>query len=295
MPNAKLLQPIGNSWIPAVPKVLIVDDDDLVLETVGLTLSRSGFRVVAASSVKDALRYVTSETFEVLISDLHMPSPGDGLTVVSAMRHFHPTAVTILLTAFPEMTEAANAILKQTDAVLVKPVQVDTLVGTITDRLRQGASLPRIVESVATILERETQATIEDWLGCVDIDPLVSIIPLDENVRCAHLPQLFRELVFRLRHPLPLGRRALSSPAAVEHGLQRRRQGYSAVMLVEESRMLQVSIFQTLQDNLHKVDFNVLLVSVMAIADEVDSQLAQAVEGYISESKPEGATSHANV
>jgi hypothetical protein len=48
---------------------------------------------------------------------------------------------------------------------------------------------------------------------------------------------------------------------------------------------LQVSIFQTLQNNLQKVDYSVLLVGVMAIADEVDSQLAQAMASYISEAK----------
>jgi len=54
-------------------------------------------------------------------------------------------------------------------------------------------------------------------------------------------------------------------------------------MLVEESRMLQVSIFQTLQNNLHTVDFSLLLLAVMAIADEVDSQLAQAMTSYVAE------------
>lgn len=56
-------------------------------------------------------------------------------------------------------------------------------------------------------------------------------------------------------------------------------------MMVEESRMLQVSIFQTLQNNLARVDFSLLLVGVMAIADEVDSQVARAMASYISESK----------
>ena len=67
--------------------------------------------------------------------------------------------------------------------------------------------------------------------------------------------------------------------------LLRREQGYTAASMVEESRMLQVSIFQTLQNNLFRVDFSLLLVGVMAIADEVDSQLAQAMASYISESK----------
>jgi ActR/RegA family two-component response regulator len=288
IPDAKVEHPAAGNQLPVIPKVLIVDDDDLVLETLRLTLTRGGFQVVAAANVKDALKHVSSESFDVLVSDLHMPAPGDGLTVVSAMRHFHPQAVTILLSAFPEMSEAAKAILEQTDEVLVKPMNYNALIGTITTRLQSGKTPPRVIESVAAILERETQSTIEEWLGCVDVDPLVTIVPLDDNIRCAHLPQLFHDLVFRLRNPLPLGRRALISPAAAEHGMLRRKQGYSAAMMVEESRMLQVSIFQTLQNNLHKVDFSLLLVGVMAIADEVDSQLAQAMAGYISESKLDG-------
>ena len=51
--------------------------------------------------------------------------------------------------------------------------------------------------------------------------------------------------------------------------------------------MLQVSIFQTLQNNLRGVDFSLLLVDVMAIAEEVDSQLAQAMTSYVAESKLE--------
>ena len=47
--------------------------------------------------------------------------------------------------------------------------------------------------------------------------------------------------------------------------------------------MLQVSIFQTLQNSLQKVDFSSLLADVMVIADEVDSQLAQAMSSYIAE------------
>jgi hypothetical protein len=93
---------------------------------------------------------------------------------------------------------------------------------------------------------------------------------------------VFRDLVARLRNPLPLGTRALLSDSAFDHGISRREQGYTAAMIVEESRMLQVSIFETLQDNLNQLDDSVILVDVMAIADEVDSQLAQAMASYVA-------------
>jgi hypothetical protein len=138
---------------------------------------------------------------------------------------------------------------------------------------------------VANILEHETQSTIQDWLLRAELEPAITAVPMGFAERCAHLPALFSDLIHRLRHPLPLGSKALVSDAAAEHGLTRRKQGYSPAMMVEESRMLQVSLFQALQNNLHKVDFSQLLVGVMAIADEVDSQLAQAMASYITESK----------
>lgn len=213
-----------------------------------------------------------------------MPNPGDGLTVVSAMRHSHPNAATFIFSGYPEMSAATAAILLQTDQVLLKPMSPGPLVETIKKRLREGRiSSVNQIENVATILERETKATCEDWYRCTELESSFISVYLDKNHRCAHLPAVFRDLVHRLRKPLPLGTHALVSADAAEHGRMRRRQGYTAAMLVEESRMLQVSIFQTLQHNLQKVDFSLLLLDVMIIADEVDSQLAQAMSSYIAE------------
>ena len=55
----------------------------------------------------------------------------------------------------------------------------------------------------------------------------------------------------------------------------------------EESRMLQVSVFHTLQKNLAGIDFSILLTDVMTIADEIDSQLSQAMTSYVAESARE--------
>jgi hypothetical protein len=142
---------------------------------------------------------------------------------------------------------------------------------------------------VAEVIETETEVTIADWLRRVDSEPDIIGVRLTSTQRSAHLPAMFRDLVVRLRNPLPLGTRALASDAAHEHGLLRREQGYSPAMMVEESRMLQVSIFHTLQQNLQKLNTGVLLLDVMAIADEVDSQLAQAMTSYVKEADADGA------
>jgi len=101
--------------------------------------------------------------------------------------------------------------------------------------------------------------------------------------RTFHLSILFRDLVARLRSHLPIGTKEVISSCAADHGVNRFRQGYTVVMLIEESRILQVSIFHTLQKNLVNIDYSVLLNGVMTIADEIDFQLGLVVASYTAE------------
>jgi CheY-like chemotaxis protein len=262
-------------------RVLLVDDDEVVRMALTEVLELSGFAITSAANVPDALRLICGkESYDVLLSDLHMPGAGDGLTVVSAMRHANPGAVTMLLTAFPEMTAVAAAILQQTDEILVKPVNITLLIEVIKQRVASGPPRKRVIETVASILERETISTIQAWHARIEGEPLLMSIPMTFDQRCRHLPVLFRDLVFRLRSNQAIGTNALIPTGAAEHGAKRLSQGYRAAMLVEESRMLQVSIFETLQKNLASIDYSLLLIGVMTIADEVDLQLSRAMECF---------------
>lgn len=267
----------------AIARILVVDDDEIVRVTLADILTLHDFEVTSASTVSEALTYITARQFDALLTDLHMPGAGDGLTVVSAMRHANPQAVTMLLSSYPAMGAAANAILLQADEILVKPADVTALVDTIKLRLSLGPLTTRTVESVAAILECSTQATIDDWYKRIQADPDIGSISLTREQRCAYLPEVFRDLIHRLNSGKPLGTRELPSEGAARHGTLRRRQGYTAAMLVQESRELQLSIFQTLQNNLNCVDFSVLLMGFMTIADEIDSQLNQAMKCYVAE------------
>jgi hypothetical protein len=157
------------------------------------------------------------------------------------------------------MKAAAAAILLQTDEVVTKPMLPDILVQIIRDRLKREIPKPRPIESVATILARETRSTIDAWLTRVDQEGDVLSIPMAHAESSAYLPQLFLDLVSRLQQPVTLGTRALVSRSAAKHGILRREQGYTPAMMVEESRMLQVSIFETLERNLTSVEFTRVL------------------------------------
>ena len=106
----------------ATPRVLVVEDDNSVRLMLQEGFQRDGFEVVVASNVRDALRHIATQKFDVLLSDLHMPLPGDGFTLVSAMRNTHPEALTIVLSGYPALSEAMAAILSQADEIIVKPL-----------------------------------------------------------------------------------------------------------------------------------------------------------------------------
>jgi hypothetical protein len=158
-------------------------------------------------------------------------------------------------------------------------------VDAIKDTATQNGTSIQVLVTVADILAEETASTIKEWLSRINADENLCSIELDDKTRSSHLPALFKELVHRLRNPLPLGTKGPPSKSAHKHGLTRRGQGYSAAMLVEESRILQVSIFDTLHKNSSQVDFKLLLPDVMVIADEVDLQLAEAMTSYTAEAK----------
>ena len=270
-------------------RILLADDNDDIREIFKEGLEKRGFEVVTAPTVNEALRLIATEKFDVLLSDLHMPDAGDGFTIVSAMRHTHPKAVTLVTSGYPALQEAMAAILLEADEVLVKPIAVGKIAELITAKLANPSPRPEMKkERVAAILERETDRTIQDWISRVEVNQELAALPLSFTERTGHLPLLLGDLVRRLR--LAQNTVAPISKAAREHGVVRRKQGYSVPMMVEESRALQVSIFNTLQKNLAATDFSTLLLDVMTIADEVDSQLKQPMIGYTQGVEAQSAT-----
>ena len=151
----------------------------------------------------------------------------------------------------------------------------------VDSTVRAGKSGGAItIETVADILERETRPLIEAWLVRVEKEPDLTQIPLTHDDRTGHLPHLINDVINRLR--LEMGTKAPISKAASDHGDLRRKQGYTVAMMVEESRLLQVSIFATLHQNVTQLEFSALLPDIVTIADEVDAQLKEQMLRFMA-------------
>jgi CheY-like chemotaxis protein len=261
-------------------RILIAEDDSAVRSMLRESLERDGFEVVAVGTVRDALSHIAAERFDLLLSDLHMPCAADGFTVVSAMRHTHPKTGTMVLSGYPGLDGALAPIRLHADDILAKPIPISSLRKAIRERLASPVGqrpIPRV--TVAPVLEHNLDATIHYWMELVENDKELTCVPLSFEDRAAYVPSLLADLIYRLETPRIS--KAAFSVAARQFGVLRRKQGYSVSMIVEESRILQVSIFNTLQTNLSKVDSSQVLLDVMTIADEVDSQLKQAILSYL--------------
>src|SRR5579864_2818452 len=115
-------------------RMLFVDDEPSIRLTLPQILRMKGYEVEVASRVAQALAAIQLRTFDVLLSDLNIGNPGDGFTVVSAMRRTQPECVTLILTGYPGFETALQAIRNQVDDYLVKPTQVERLIDTIEQK-----------------------------------------------------------------------------------------------------------------------------------------------------------------
>ncbi|MGA8190870.1 MAG: response regulator, partial [Candidatus Sulfotelmatobacter sp.] len=177
------------------------------------------------------------------------------------------------------------AILLEADEIIVKPFDVGRLAELVQQKLLTRKSVaPPEKQRVGAILRRCITSVIEDWLVRAKQSKELNHLSLSDEERAGHLPKLVEDLVVRLSKPSATTKDsdAIFSEAAIAHGKLRYLQGYTPAMLVHESRILQVTLFGTLQSNLSHLDFSLLLPDVMTIADEVDAQLTQTMDSYMN-------------
>ena len=179
-------------------RVLIADDDDSVRFMLQSALERDGFEVVSVMNVIEALTRIANEKFDLLLSDLHIPHAGDGFTIVTAMRHTHPNAVTLVLSGYPALEEGLAAIRLQADEVLCKPIEVASLRKLIHEKRQRLLPTVRFrLKASQTYWSMHLETTILHWMSLVQKDAELTCIRLTFLDRTGHLPGLLADLISR--------------------------------------------------------------------------------------------------
>lgn len=262
-------------------KVLFVDDEPGIRATLPAILGGFGFVVTPAATVPEALHLVATQEFDVLIADLNIGQPGDGFTVVSAMRRTQPRAVTFILTGYPAFETALEAIRQQVDDYLIKPADVEGMIEKIKLKLSGPRTTQRHVElkKLTELLEQNKTEIFERWLSAAKKDPQSTTSNLSDQELTDHLPSVL-DAVIQAASGENLSEK--SENAARAHGRTRFRQGCTIVSMMREGRLVHHVLTRFIQENLIVADISSLLGQVMRIGEAIHAYYETAIQEYVN-------------
>jgi ActR/RegA family two-component response regulator len=260
-------------------EVLFVDDEESIRLTLPLMLQQFGFKVTSAATVAEALRLISERQFEVLISDMNIGRAGDGFTIVSAMRSTQPKALRFILTGYPAIETALQALREEVDDYLIKPTEVEDIVTTIRSKLEKRTRRQEIKpKRLSEIIKREQEYITDKWLKLATQDAELSIVKLSEAERKDHVPRLLevaagilegREITSENRH------------VAAQHGEVRFKQRYSATWILREAKLLQDAIADCIHRNLLEIEISTLIRDMVSVFGIVHNLLEQSLSAFL--------------
>lgn len=114
--------------------LLIVDDEELLRDTIVFDFKRKGFTVHSADCGSKAIELVKSHPIDLVISDMRMPG-GDGMSLLKQIRERHASVpVVIFITGFADVSEA-DCLAKGAHRVVQKPFDRKVLMNSVLDAL----------------------------------------------------------------------------------------------------------------------------------------------------------------
>lgn len=272
------------------PKLLFVDDEPAIRMTLSAILEQNGFDVTVAATVPEGLALIGAEKYDILISDLNIGQPGDGFTVVSAMRRTQPQAITIILTGYPAFESALRAIREQVDDFITKPADMGELLSNLRQRMEcRQQRTPIVTKRLRQIILENKQSIIEDWLRIVEEVPEIAGVPLARNQRISHMPEVLDELLrCRSSEQDIASERALE--AAAKHGVRRREQQYTIPMVLEEGRILHFVISDYTRRSLLLIEISFLIPDLNEVTDRIHRLVQESVKAYLQmDTEPKAA------
>ena len=115
-------------------KILIVDDDETIRSTMKAILEDEGYSVDSAANGKEAIKKTQEQSYNLALLDIRLPDM-EGVELLKLMKEPMPRMRKIMVTGFPSLQNAVEAVNKNADAYLIKPVDVDKLLATVKEQL----------------------------------------------------------------------------------------------------------------------------------------------------------------
>jgi DNA-binding NtrC family response regulator len=113
---------------------LVVDDDENVRNSLATILRAEGYTVDLAANGSEAIQKTESTAYNAALIDIRLPDM-EGIELLTRMKDTVPKVRKIMITGYPSMQNAIEAVNRKADAYIVKPVDVEQLLNIVREQL----------------------------------------------------------------------------------------------------------------------------------------------------------------
>jgi DNA-binding NtrC family response regulator len=145
--------------------VLVVDDDAVIRKTLSRILKTKGYYVLTGETGKQAIAASKKRFFNVALIDVRLQDM-EGTALIDKLKETEPRMIRIIVTGYPSMDSAIEAVNRNADGYLVKPIDVHELLAMIEKQLRkQREDLEYGEKKVAEYIETRVKSIEFEGVG----------------------------------------------------------------------------------------------------------------------------------
>ena len=134
------------------PSILIVEDDANIRETLSSILQQKGYNTDTARNGQEAIEKSKAKFFSLALLDIRLPDM-EGTKLLALMHETLPKMVKIMITGYPALENAVEALNKGANAYIIKPFKPEKLLTLIEEKLREQSQA-----------EKMTEGKVVDWI-----------------------------------------------------------------------------------------------------------------------------------
>lgn len=139
------------------PRILVVDDDVDILQSLKDILETKGYNVEVAENAQKGLDMARKKFFNLAILDIKLPDM-EGTELLAKIHKEKPEMMKVMLTGYPSLDNAVQALNLGADAYLMKPVNPEELLRVVEEKLREQSEAESMTEEkVAEWIEKRIQ------------------------------------------------------------------------------------------------------------------------------------------
>ena len=116
-------------------RILVVDDDENIRNTMKAILEDEGYIVDLAATGSEAIQKTTKSAYNIALLDIRLPDM-EGVELLKLIKDTVPRTRKIMVTGYPSMQNAIAALNKSADAYLVKPIDIENLLNIVKEQLQ---------------------------------------------------------------------------------------------------------------------------------------------------------------